>query len=171
MDLALQMNKRFAITKEDNVIAAALCHDIAKSFGEKEHHTEGARILRESDIFNQLCLKYDLSKEMIIKAVEEHRASYKGQFSSKLSELISSADRGYPDLDIIVRRCILFYQGQGEATLDKVVYNVKRKYAGYAKYPTLYKTYFDRELLKFRRQCHSRLLIQRIWDKVHNIHR
>ena len=75
--------------------------------------------------------------------------TFKGRFYSPLSEIVSAADRGVPDLDFIVIRSMKFNGGNAQ----KVYAHISRKYGtnGYAKYPEIYQKIFSEELAKFRR--------------------
>ena len=81
-------------------------------------------------------------------AVLQHRASFKGEFYSPLSEVISSADRGLPDLERVVKRSMKFNRGNAQSVYE----HIKRKYgkSGYAKYPDVYQKLFKEELAEFR---------------------
>ena len=85
--LNLKLNKR-------EIILASLLHDMYSESNRKTHH-----ILGHDYVMYSLHEVFDgIDKERVAKAILEHRASYTGEYSSLLSELISSADRGEPNL-------------------------------------------------------------------------
>lgn len=101
-NLALDINKRCNLNlSEHDIVVAGISHDIFSYTYRDEHHTKAKEyILQDSgDIY-----KYVTNKKLIACAVGEHRGSYKGEFSSLLSEVISAADRGLPNLNSIIKR-------------------------------------------------------------------
>ena len=85
--LNLKLNKK-------EIVLASLLHDMYSGSSRKTHH-----ILGHDYVMKSTSKVFDgLNKESIAKAILEHRASYTGEYSSLLSELISSADRGEPNL-------------------------------------------------------------------------
>lgn len=149
-NIALAMNERLnlCIRKKD-IVAAALLHDVMEFKGRKEHHKEAMAWLGIGDAenwFNDLCIDHKLSFVGILLAVYEHRASYNGFYSSPLSELISSADRGAPDLERTVGRIKAHQGGIGweEHLVKKFGVN------GYAKFPEIYKRYWGQKFVEFQ---------------------
>ena len=143
-DLALKLNK---ICDEKLVILASYIHDMFNS-QERSIHDKLAYeyVLQSDDTFLE-----ELSEEenlQVAHAVLEHRASFKGEFYSTLSEIISSADRGLPDLDFIVVRSMKFNQENAHGVYE----HISSKYGanGYAKYPATYRKIFKEELAEFR---------------------
>ena len=132
--LSLGLNKR-------EIVLASLLHDMYSGTNRKNHH-----ILGHDYVMHSTHKVFDgVNKERVAKAILEHRASYTGEYSSLLSELISSADRGEPDLTEIVNRCyISTKEFHPEYTTDETNEAVKKdiseKFArkGYAKYPNIY---------------------------------
>lgn len=100
---------------------ACLAHDMFSAIDRDNHHILAGQYLMDlSYVVNKTlitdedrhidywmdCFKY-FTKDMLIEAsqmVSEHRASYKGQFSNKGSEILSAADRGKPDIYSVVNR-------------------------------------------------------------------
>jgi hypothetical protein len=156
-DLALHINKH---CDEKLVILASYLHDMFNATNRLIHNELAYNyVLKAEDSF----LK-ELSKEELLKvahAVLEHRASFKGEFYSSLSEIISSADRGLPDLDFIVVRSMKFNNGNA----DDVHVHIKDKYGskGYAKYPEVYKAMFREELEAFKRDADA-LTVDGVWE-------
>ena len=126
---------------EKEIILAALLHDMYSESSRKTHHILGHDYVMNSShkVFD------DIDKERVAKAILEHRASYTGEFSSLLSELISSSDRGEPDISKIVKRCyISTKEFHPEYNVDEINSAVKKHLSekftrnGYAKYPNIY---------------------------------
>ena len=144
-DLALEINKE---CNPKLVILAAYIHDIFNATDRKNHNKLAYNyVLEAKDKFLKELNKEELL--LVAHAVLEHRASFKGEFYSKLSEIISSADRGKPDIKEIVIRSMKFNNGNA-----KDVYNhLQEKYSsnGYANYPKSYKNIFNKELKELQR--------------------
>jgi len=146
--LALKMNN--GEYKEKLVVLSAYIHDIFNSKDRAKHHKLAYKyVLAAEDKFLKELNKKEL--ELVAYATLQHRASYKGKFFSKLSEILSSADRGAPKFEPIVIRCMQF----NNEDIDGVVDHVKDKYAksGYAKYPKLYIDYFGKEFDEFQERA------------------
>lgn len=140
LQYGLLLQRKTTYMNTGDVVAAALLHDIGLINGRENHELNGYNLLNTGDDrswMDGLCIKYDLCRPRILLAIREHRASYKGEFSSVLSEIISSADRGYPDINLLLKRC---------STKKHIVEKYSRN--GYAKYPKLYQDYFKVELEK-----------------------
>ena len=103
----------------------------------------------------------DKELELVAHAVLEHRGSFKGEFFSKLSAIISSADRERPDVAKIVIRSMLYNNADAqdvyEHMLDKYSTN------GYAKYPTVYQEIFKKELQEFKKEVDN-ISVEKIMD-------
>ncbi len=163
-ELALEINKE---CDPKLVILTAYIHDIFNATDRKNHNQLAYEyVLEAKDKF----LK-ELSKEellLVAHAVLEHRASFKGKFYSKLSEIISSADRGKPDIKEVVIRSMQFNGGN---TQD-VYKHLKEKYGsnGYAKYPQSYQNFFHKELEHFQNKIDTLTQeeINTIWQNYKN---
>lgn len=132
-------------TLTDPEIAAVLFHDSSLRGGNRETHHEDSAKLAEKELSGLFDPK---TVARIAKAIREHRGSYKGKYSSKLSELVSSADRGEPNLNDIIKRSYLYQTEHGYPNPEKlVVEHIKNKYSrgGYARRPEYYRRlYKDR---------------------------
>lgn len=144
-DLMLKMNKELSLNLDKTIIIlAAYIHDIySDDEGRAIHHQlANSYVLGIKDkILNYLSRD---SKVTIANAVKEHRASYKGEFSSVLSELLSSADRGYPNFQNIYNRALKYAKGNEEQTKLHLIDKFGRE--GYANFPDMYKNFFKDEL-------------------------
>ncbi len=163
-DLALEMNKE---CDPKLIILAAYIHDIFNATDRKNHNQLAYNYVLEA---NDKFLK-ELSKEELLQvahAVLEHRASFQGEFYSQLSEIISSADRGAPDIKEVVIRSMQFNGGN---TQD-VYKHLKEKYgsSGYAKYPHSYQKFFHKELEHFQNKIDvlTQEEINTIWQNYKN---
>lgn len=130
---------------------AVVFHDCATVIERKHHEFTGA------DVFTYLAeLAGIMEKKDIIEvssAIQQHRGSYDGLFTYRLSELVSAADRGNPkDLRKIVIRSYQ-YAIDNELTDPEVhaLKHVKEKYArdGYANLSDVYKDYYKDSLETF----------------------
>jgi hypothetical protein len=159
-DLALKINSN---CDEKLIILASYMHDMFNATNRSLHDKLAYEyVLKRDDHF----LKELSDKEllMVAHATLEHRAKFKGKFYSKLSEIISAADRGLPDLNIIVIRSMKF----NNANAQDVYTHIKEKYSssGYAKYPKIYKDIFKKELQQFKKDADTLSVkdIETIWQ-------
>ena len=83
----------------------------------------------------------------------EHRASYKGIYSSEFSEVLSAADRGFPttDMELKLQRPIEYRLHEGfcpKAAREGAILHLKKKYGhgGYARYNKVWLQVFEKEL-------------------------
>jgi len=155
-DLALSINKE---CDEKLIILASYMHDMFNAINRAKHNELAYEYaLKANDKFLKKLSKEELLK--VAHALLEHRASFKGDFYSPLSEIISSADRELPNLELIVIRCIKFNNN-----IESVHKHIKEKYGtnGYANYPKLYRKIFDKELNIFKKEIDN-LSIEKILE-------
>lgn len=157
-DLALAYNRKLGLDlREDMIIVAGMLHDLFNSDREN-HHTLGGQYIREQDI--DFLNKFTPSeRDLMAMAVEQHRASYKGEYSSMYSRVIASADRGAPSFKSTVRRAYGYAKKQAggdhavavQSTVDHLVDKFGAN--GYCKYPELYARYWGDVLAAYQTQC------------------
>ena len=158
--LALEINKEF---DERLVILASYIHDIFNATDRKNHNFLAYEYVKsQKDIFLKE-LSYE-ELELVAHAVLEHRASFKGEFFSKLSAIISSADRGRP----YVAQTIIRSMRYNNANAQDVYEHMLDKYGsnGYAKYPNIYQDIFAKELQEFKEEVDNISVekIMAIWE-------
>ena len=160
-NLALKINKDL---DEKLIILVSYIHDMYNATNRKIHNELAYEyVLKAQDEFlktlNQKALKE------LAHAVLEHRASFKGEFYSNLSALISSADRGEPNLEEVVIRSMKFNGGNAVDVYE----HIKDKYGskGYAKYPEVYLEIFRDELEVFQHRADGITVdeVLRIWER------
>lgn len=151
-ELALEINERLELQIDRRLIVIpAICHDLF-TWSRSNHQTLAYHYLKTLN--ESWILAFDEhERELMASACAEHRASYDGSYTSILSELIASADRGRPtDFDTVVRRAVDYAEGvlklSTEEARVKAVEHVKEKFgrSGYARYPLLYMRVFGDEL-------------------------
>lgn len=149
-ELALEIANRIKYPHLNLVRLAAYLHDIKLYKGRKEHHTLSAIHVMSGSMDNVFGTTSINDRLKVSAACAEHRASYKGEFTSLLSEIISSADRGKPKgFEYMWNRVM-----NSKETLESddpeaaAIQHLKDKFGrnGYARYPNLYKLYFAKEL-------------------------
>lgn len=165
MELALKMNEKLSLYQDPKqIIVAAIAHDMYSFYHRNDHEVKASTFIlehRNEGLLNRFSKR---SIQMISQAVLEHRASYKGEYSSVLSYLISAADIGKPDLRKIIKRIhtcsldtrLIFNTDDMQLTPDstkedfilRTYTHLKAKYAkdGYARYNLVYIRYFAEEL-------------------------
>ncbi|MFI3256159.1 MAG: hypothetical protein R3Y52_01790 [Psittacicella sp.] len=161
------LNLSFEILQDESsasaykiIMIGSLCHDIYAGKDRKNHH-----LLAYEYVLNNLAPKEFLTiKEITIAAQVclEHRASYKGEFSSIYSEIVSSADRGEPkDMLRLLKKSIIYHKYHFHTnrinTLKGAVEHIfeKNSRTGYAKYPDIYKKYYSQTL-------------EKVWEEIDN---
>lgn len=160
MDTAYKMFKSNSFRKMDEVDEmlflkkldlAVVFHDCATTISREHHEFTGA------DVFTYLAeLAGIMEKKDIIEvhsAIQQHRGSYDGLFTYRLSELVSAADRGNPkDLRKIVIRSYQYAVDNNSIDPElHALLHVKDKYArnGYANLSDVYKDYYRDSLETF----------------------
>lgn len=132
-------------------IIAAYAHDIFCE-NREHHHDLSARWVRENaEILHNLFEMEVSDIEDIANACREHRASYTDKYSSVLSQVISAADRGYPDLEQMTRRSLKFHsQSSFDVAVRAVHHHIPDKYGadGYARYPAIYGQFYRDALVQ-----------------------
>lgn len=159
--------KGYRIKKEE-VITAALLHDVRLYEGREDHHLLGYKLLMDEEPFaiwfDEFCSEFRMSKRNIAHAVLEHRAGYRGQYYSPVSEVISSADRGYPNLSGILTRSIKYNNGNKANVLHHMVDKFGK--GGYAIYPALYRLCYDERLQEMQATIADPEALSKQYDEV-----
>lgn len=102
--------------------------------------------------------RYRHIRRRIAQACKEHRASYRGEFFSPLSELMNAADRERPgNVEAMIQRSIKYHEDKGLAPGNEragAVKHIKEKFGtqGYARYPAMYEEAFGDELKRQREE-------------------
>lgn len=127
---ALAINKELLLNADEKILElAAIYHDVAAMTNRKEHHIVGAQIFREEN--------KNLPEELVEKVaqcIEQHRASYKGDYSSIEAKIISAADRGVIDeqqIDKLFSRAYSYSRENGESHVHAILSaykHIKNKY-------------------------------------------
>lgn len=143
------------------IMLAAFFHDLF-AWSRYNHHIMSQEWVATNDhpIFRKLTHP---ERELVSNACGEHRASFEGAFSSTLSRLISSADRGRPGfVTDMLERSKAYHRDAlklgDEAANRGAVDHLKEKFGtgGYARFPALYEQAFGDEL------DHQRFLIDNL---------
>lgn len=151
--------KMLAHVKEpftDQIYAAIVFHDAGlEKYGRDIHEVHGAEIAKRElkDLFNSRDLY------LIAAAIKEHRASFKGTFTSMLSDICSSADRNAPNFEASVARSFLYTSEHHpefsfEEKCETVAKHQRGKYGtkGYARFPIYYSRYYRNDLREYQRK-------------------
>jgi len=159
--LALEINKE---EDEKLVILASYIHDMFNAENRAVHNELAYEyVLEANDEFLENLNREELKR--VAHAVLEHRASFKGEYYSSLSEIISSADRGLPNLESVVVRSMRFNNGDAQNVYEHIL----DKYAtrGYAKYPKVYQEIFKEPLEQFQNEADKITVeeIEMIWKR------
>lgn len=126
----------------DMVRIIATMHDLGLVYGREIHHIKSGEIVRQERELRKYFNEEQI--EIIAKAVEEHRASYKGEYTSIYSQIVSDADRMNTAEEYIERTykwSRLHYPELNEIELyEEVKSHLRHKYGekGYARFNTIY---------------------------------
>ena len=122
------------------VIAAM--HDLGLAYDRETHHTKSGEIVRKEKELRKFFSEEQI--ELIAKSVEEHRASYKGEYTSVYSKIVSDADR-MNDIRTMISRTYKWNQKHYPELDEKGLYDViighlRDKFGekGYARFNTKY---------------------------------
>ena len=127
---------------KDIVKIVAAMHDLGLAYDRETHHLKSGEIVRKEKELRNFFNEYEI--ELIAKAVEEHRASYKGNYTSIYSMIVSDADRMNTAEEYIKRThdwSRVHYPEMNERELyEEVVSHLQHKYGkeGYARFNTRY---------------------------------
>jgi hypothetical protein len=138
---------------------AAICfHDAGlKKYGRDKHEIYSAKIAAQE----LKKLKFNTEDINLIScAIKEHRASYKGKFTSSISDLVSSADRNAPNLNEMLFRSYSYHIENGKSHEDAITEAFKHipdKYGknGYARFPDYYMLRYKQDLAKLQNKLQT----------------
>lgn len=155
---ALKINTQYALGLDERaIVVACYLHDMFARH-RRLHHVLGSMIVHEADTPWVEIFSVDTARDVEC-AVCEHRASYKGDFHSLLSELVSAADRGAPeDPERLVHRimsCSIMSRcpnGIEPHAYAVEFLKIKSGTGGYARYPPLYHRIYGEQLETFRKE-------------------
>ena len=151
------------------VYAGALLHDIGCKYNRKNHHIIGCGLVYE--ILNQVVPGEfgEAAIDQIATAVLEHRSSSSNKPSSVISEIVSVADSGKPDIDTYIKRAVQFRLHQDDMDKERIIREVclhleeKFGVSGYhwKSYPEMGKIFYEKEIEEMRM-----LLMPGRWEGV-----
>lgn len=154
-DEAMEINRVLELGLDDCIlVGAAMTHDLFNTNREMHHDLVRMYLLTNSIYWMR---EFSEKERMIMAAAAgEHRASYKGEYTSMYSEVVSAADRGRPNDRSAVIRCAVYGFDKsgytGVALFNHVMSHMREKYgtSGYARYPDLYTKFYSESLSKFQ---------------------
>ena len=154
---ALDYNAKLGLGLDTDMITiVGLLHD-RFNLDRDIHHTLCGMYLRYSPL--DYMDKYTQhERDLMGEAVEQHRASYKGKYSSTLSEVLASADRGEPILGKNLKRAYQYaysQSGDHDTAVEQTIAHMRDKFGtkGYCKYPPMYVKYWGEMLTAYKTQC------------------
>ena len=114
----------------DMVYVIASYHDLGRLVDNETHHLESAKMLRADPVLKKYFTESEI--ETMAEAVEDHRASLKGDPRSIYGKIVSSADRSR-DIDEVLARAydynrILHPTYTDEQTIEAVRLVLRGKY-------------------------------------------
>ena len=143
-----------------NIALAAYGHDMFAGTSRVLHHILANDWLRDNIVEkfgNLIPSGVDVNDviETVASAVVEHRASYNGAYTTALSELLSAADRGVPDITSVIKRSYAYSSSKytDESTIiNETIRHIKAKYGrkGYGRFNNMYIVAYGNELSALR---------------------
>lgn len=137
-----ELVKRLNMTNlnEDILYTAAVYHDIGTvTHGRKDHNLYSAEFVLNDEKLKDYFS--DMEINIIANACREHRASYKGEYSSIYSKIISDADRDGGGIERMIKRSYAYNkhnnpQYNSRELYESIYKHLKEKfgYGGYARY-------------------------------------
>lgn len=151
---AIYLNNKYNLQIEfDEIAVASIFHDMFESKDRKNHHQIGHDYIMAS-IHPMITLGSKDKQKRIAVAILEHRASYTGEYSSSLSELIATADREKPNILEIIKRAYLYQKDTNPNSTHREKIEVVKKHLvekfgrdGYTTYTHMYLLEHKPELL------------------------
>lgn len=150
---AIYLNVKYNLNiPKDEIIVAALFHDMFQYKDRNKHHILAHDWIMSS-MHPMITLNDKKKQHRVALAIKEHRASYTEKYSSPLSELIATADRGLPDItNIIIRSYKHQLDKHPTKTHSDMIVEVKNhlqekfSVTGYSKYTYIYMLEYATEL-------------------------
>lgn len=123
----------------------AWVHDLY-AFQRETHHLDSAAWVLDTQDVVISALSWE-EKQAVSRTCAEHRASYKGHYSSTLSELMASVDRGFASPGDVLTRAYqyaLAQVGNQEEAVTQAVEHLIEKFGrdGYQKLPVMYSSFY-----------------------------
>lgn len=110
----------------DLAVFSALYHDIGLLLGNREEHDiNGFNFICKNQKLKQYFNAYEI--DIIAHAVKEHRASYKGNYFSIYSIIVSDSDRSL-SIETMIRRSYLYNKDKSNDVYNTVYSYLKKKY-------------------------------------------
>ena len=169
--IAINVMKDEQIELDMNMVRTiAVMHDLGLEFDRATHHIKSGEIVRREEELKQYFNEDQI--EIIAKAVEEHRASYKGNYTSIYSMIVSDADRMNTANEYIERTynwSRLHYPELNEIELyEEVKGHLKHKYGeqGYARFNT---KYAEESINQIRKTIIHEESFNKIYDEMYGL--
>lgn len=157
-DEALKINEKLKLKLDENIIIITVfIHDMFTGIDRKNHHTLASKyVMKKYKKDKYLKELSNADRYWISKAVLEHRASGDMSFTSALSELLYTADKGPLDLDDMIRRSYKYHKNDGttEVILDAILSHLHEKFGtnGYMVYSDMYIQYYGTEINNLKKE-------------------
>lgn len=129
------------------LMLGAYLHDLF-SYHRDVHHELAATFVAKSS-FKPLLELTPEERHALAAVVGEHRSSYRGDYTSRLSEVLAAADRGFPNVVAKIERAIqsrkdLYPTRSATWHRENAIATMKRKFGtdGTARFPSVYEEVF-----------------------------
>ena len=149
---------------DKEAVIAAFCHDIGCSVDRERHHQIGRSMALGLITYYGI----DCQVAVVLDAIQEHRASWTGYYSTEVSEWVAAADRGVPDLGKYLERSYWYARSKlGKLHCEAVKHanhHIKEKFMdGKPAVPEWYLTLYKAEWEKFIEELKSEKVSDTAW--------
>ena len=149
---------------DKEAVIAAFCHDIGCSVDRDRHHEIGRSMALG------LITYYGIECQLavVLDAILEHRSSWKGYYSTEVSEWVAAADRGVPDLGKYLERSYWYARSKlGKLHCEAVKHanhHIKEKFMdGEPNVPEWYLSLYKAEWEKFIEELRAEKVSDTAW--------
>ena len=161
-DVVKEVNRLSGGDKE--AVIAAFCHDIGCSVDRDRHH----EISRQMALGIITYYGIDCQVAVVLDAIREHRSSWKGYYSTEVSEWVAAADRGVPDAGKHLERSYWYARSKlGKLHCEAVkhaYHHIREKFLeGEPCVPAWYLTLYKAEWEKFIRELRAEKVSDTAW--------
>lgn len=174
--LGLELADKAKLTPNEKRLAIAGClmHDLGCRYDRDTHHLISYGLVYDHiAAYAPKSFTPDEVKEIAVACLE-HRASNKTRPTTNISEVVSLADRGEPDLKLYIRRAIQHRKGDGlskEEMIDEVLAHLIDKFGidGYCweSYPPLGLVIYKTEWEEFKTAIYDDVTIKTKIEEVY----
>lgn len=155
-EVSVEINSKLGLGLDNGIlVGASMVHDLFNLSRDDHHKLAGEYVVKNPiEWLNEFSTQ---ERKTMGDAAAEHRASFKGDYSSIYSEVVAAADRGSPDLKAALLRCAVYGVDVCDYREDRlyqhVIEHMQEKFGkgGYSRYSPIYLLYYKEARNEFQR--------------------